>query len=191
MHHVPPLVRALLLATVVVWAAAELRQAARTRAGARHADAGSRTALRVLGSVAVVVAIVFARTVPATAIRPPLVAEWARMIVMWFGIALRLWCFHVLGQYFTFTVQTSADQRVVESGPYRVVRHPSYLAIIVILTGVGLLYGNWLSVIAIVVLFGCGIGYRIRVEERALLSDLGQRYADYASTHKRLVPFVW
>jgi protein-S-isoprenylcysteine O-methyltransferase Ste14 len=48
-----------------------------------------------------------------------------------------------LGHYFTFTVMTSANQPVITTGPYRVLRHPSYAGILLVLAGIGLSYGNW------------------------------------------------
>ena len=107
------------------------------------------------------------------------------------GVALRVWSFYSLGRYFTFTVQTSGDQPVITGGPYRVIRHPSYAGLLLAVTGVGLLIGNWLSVISLTVAMACGLVFRIRVEERALLVNLGDDYRDYAATHKRLVPFIW
>jgi protein-S-isoprenylcysteine O-methyltransferase Ste14 len=105
--------------------------------------------------------------------------------------ALRQWSFRTLGPYFTFTVQTSTDQRVVTAGPYRVVRHPAYSALIVAAIAGGLYVGNWLSLLALVASVTAGLVYRITVEERALGQDVGDAYREYAATHKRLVPFVW
>jgi len=108
------------------------------------------------------------------------------------GVALRAWCFHTLGHYFTLTVQTSADQPVITAGPYRMLRHPSYTGLLLALLGVGTVaLRNWLSLLVLVVAVGAGLVYRIRVEERALLRDLGADYRSYADNHKRLVPFVW
>ena len=55
----------------------------------------------------------------------------------------------------------------------------------------GLYVGNWLSLVALVAAVAAGLAYRITVEERALSTDLGAAYREYAATHKRLVPFVW
>jgi protein-S-isoprenylcysteine O-methyltransferase Ste14 len=63
---------------------------------------------------------------------------------------------------------TSADQPVITSGPYRVLRHPSYAAILLILGGVGLSYGNWLSAVALILLPLVGFINRIHLEEAAL-----------------------
>jgi protein-S-isoprenylcysteine O-methyltransferase Ste14 len=110
---------------------------------------------------------------------------------MWCGVALRLWSFHTLGRYFTFTVQTSTDQPVITAGPYRVIRHPSYAAILVAYFGVALLVGNWWFLLGSMAGLTIGVLNRIRVEDRALAADLGPAYQSYAVTHKRLVPFIW
>lgn len=62
------------------------------------------------------------------------------------GRALRLHCFRILGQSFTAIVVVKPEQQVVEGGAYRWVRHPSYTAGILMLTGAMLALGNWLSV---------------------------------------------
>ena len=104
---------------------------------------------------------------------------------------LRVWSFATLGKYFTFRVMISADQPVISNGPYRVLRHPGYAGAELAFIGVGLMYGNWVSVAALTLLPVIGIVNRIRVEEKALFNALGDTYRRYAATHKRLVPFIW
>jgi protein-S-isoprenylcysteine O-methyltransferase Ste14 len=111
--------------------------------------------------------------------------------LIWAGIGLRWWSFRALGRYFTFTVQTSADQPVITSGPYRVIRHPSYAGVMLILVGLAATYGNWLSVAVFLVIALAGFVHRIRIEEAALSATLGRAYTSYASGRKRLVPLVW
>jgi protein-S-isoprenylcysteine O-methyltransferase Ste14 len=98
----------------------------------------------------------------------------------------------VLGRSFTTSVAIAPDQIVIETGPYRLIRHPSYTGILITLLGLGLsLTSNWLSLLVII---GCaliGFSYRIRVEEHVLQESLGQRYQDYMQRTKRLIPFVF
>ena len=129
--------------------------------------------------------------VSATAFPATLAVFAVRLLLIWSGIALRVWCFQTLARYFTLTVMTSPDQRVVDSGPYRQLRHPSYAAILLILAGIGLTYGNWLSLAALVVLPLAGFVNRIRIEESALSATLDDAYTTYASRRRRLIPFVW
>ena len=85
----------------------------------------------------------------------------------------------------------SADQPVVSAGPYRVLRHPSYTGLLLIMTGIGLASANWVGLAGMTVLPLAGILWRMHAEERALLTTLGDPYRAYAAQHKRLVPLVW
>jgi protein-S-isoprenylcysteine O-methyltransferase Ste14 len=107
------------------------------------------------------------------------------------GEAMRVWSKVTLGRYFTYAVMTSNDQPVITSGPYRFLRHPSYTGILLIAIGAGATWGNWLGLGALTLTTLAGLSYRISVEERALLEELGDRYRTYADQHKRLIPFVW
>ena len=105
------------------------------------------------------------------------------------GIALRQYAIASLGRFFTVRVMTRPDQTVIESGPYRFIRHPSYSGSLMTVLGVLLCSTNWLSM-ACFVLAVPGFLYRIRVEERALIDALGESYRAYMGRTKRLVPFV-
>jgi protein-S-isoprenylcysteine O-methyltransferase Ste14 len=111
--------------------------------------------------------------------------------VMIAGLGLRLWAMLVLGRFFTVTVTIQEDHRVVDSGPYRVVRHPSYTGLLVLFVGFGIALDNWLSLLALFALPLAGILLRIRAEEAALSIALGERYTDYAARTDRLIPGVW
>jgi protein-S-isoprenylcysteine O-methyltransferase Ste14 len=86
---------------------------------------------------------------------------------------------------------TSSDQPVITSGPYRFLRHPSYSGMLLISIGAGAAWGNWLGLGVLTLMTLVGLTYRIYVEEKALLEELGDRYRTYADHHKRLIPFVW
>jgi protein-S-isoprenylcysteine O-methyltransferase Ste14 len=181
----------LLAATLVVWVLAELRQAVRRRPEASRVAVGDELVLRLSVAAGALVAVLAGAKVPGAAIRPTALAAWLGLVFLWCGVALRIWCFQTLGRYFTLTVRTSGDQPVISNGPYRYLRHPSYLGLLLAVTGIGFFIGNWLSLLALVTGATVGLVYRIRVEERALLHDLGDRYRDYAATRKRLIPFLW
>ena len=186
-----PIATGLLIATAVVWIALELRQSLNRRAGATSSDRRSIVVIRLVGGLAgVVAAVAISRATGATFGYNPWLFSVA-LALMWSGIALRWWSFHTLGRYFTFIVMTSPDQPVITEGPYRWLRHPSYLGILLALAGLGLTYGNWISLGALVLGPLLGVLYRIHVEEAALTRELGARYTDYARSRKRLVPYVW
>jgi protein-S-isoprenylcysteine O-methyltransferase Ste14 len=121
-------------------------------------------------------------------LRPEVTIAGIALILI--GVALRWWAIFTLGRYFTLDVAVRSTQTVVQSGPYRFVRHPSYTGILLILLGIALALANWVSLVVILVGGVCGLLYRVRVEERALTEALGQPYVDYMRHAKRFIPFI-
>jgi len=115
----------------------------------------------------------------------------AGLLLMWAGLAVRIWAIVVLGNSFRMTVEVDAGQQVVDSGPYRWVRHPSYTGIVLLLAGLGLVYGNVPALAILLVLPAAVLIHRIFVEEAVLTEVMGRAYADYAARTKRLVPGLW
>jgi len=97
----------------------------------------------------------------------------------------------VLGRFFTVDVRVHEGQTVVERGPYRWLRHPSYTGLIVTFLGLGLALDNWVALAVLAVLPTAGLVYRIHFEERALLDCLGEPYRRFAAGRPRLFPGVW
>jgi protein-S-isoprenylcysteine O-methyltransferase Ste14 len=113
------------------------------------------------------------------------------VLIAWLGLLLRWWSFVSLGKYFTVVLKTSEDQPVVDRGPYRVLRHPSYTGLLLAFVGGGLMVGNWVSAVGAVGVVLAALIYRLRIEERALDAALGDRYREFAASRARLIPFVW
>jgi protein-S-isoprenylcysteine O-methyltransferase len=83
------------------------------------------------------------------------------------------------------------DHRLVTTGPYRHLRHPSYTGALVAALGFGLALGHWTSALVLVLGWSAGIAYRIRVEETALRDTFGASYDEYASRTRRLIPLLY
>ena len=113
------------------------------------------------------------------------------LLLMAAGIGIRWWAIIVLGRFFTPDVRVHSDQRVVDRGPYRWVRHPSYTGLIVFFAGLGLALSNWLSLALLVVAPATGLAVRINAEERALRTALGEPYRQFAASRPRLFPRPW
>jgi len=96
-----------------------------------------------------------------------------------------------LKQQFTTKVSIIEGHKIVETGIYKVIRHPAYLGYLVSLLGIGLVLGNWVGLTALVVLPLLGILYRIHVEESVLLGYFGTAYQEYVNRTKRLLPGIW
>jgi protein-S-isoprenylcysteine O-methyltransferase Ste14 len=88
------------------------------------------------------------------------------------------------------TVRVTPDQTLIERGAYRWVRHPSYTAGLLIMTGSGLALGNWVSLLVLVFVTPSIYAYRVVVEERALTAVMGEEYRQYMRRTKRFIPFV-
>lgn len=104
---------------------------------------------------------------------------------------LRWHCRRVLGDHFTADITTTTDHAIIEKGAYRWVRHPSYTAIILMTTGIGLALGSWAGAILFGVVTFLVLRNRIEIEERVLLQAFGSRYETYIKRRKRLIPFVY
>ena len=107
------------------------------------------------------------------------------------GIALRQYSMAVLGKFFTFDVAVDSGHALVETGPYRYVRHPSYTGALLTLFGFGLALGNWAGLATALFCLAFAYTYRIRVEEAALSAALGEPYKEYVGRTWRLVPFLF
>jgi protein-S-isoprenylcysteine O-methyltransferase Ste14 len=107
------------------------------------------------------------------------------------GLALRAWSMRALGPYYSRTLRTSGGQVVVESGPYRVIRHPGYLGSIMVWTGFAVASGSAAAALGVATLMGAAYGRRIASEEAMLTGTFGTAYAEYSRRTKRLIPFIW
>ncbi len=114
----------------------------------------------------------------------------AGIFLMLAGAAFRWYSIRVLGKYFTTRVAIQPGQSVVEEGPYRWIRHPSYSGTMLTMFGAGLALTNWLSLLSIMIFAIVGYSYRIWVEEMTLVDALGEPYRDYMRRTKRIIPFI-
>jgi protein-S-isoprenylcysteine O-methyltransferase len=114
----------------------------------------------------------------------------AGLALVWAGMAFRLWAVLTLGKFFRTTVMVQDEHRLVESGPYRWLRHPAYTGTMMTLMGFGLGFGNWISLALLTIVPLLAYGYRISVEERALRARFGPQFDAYARVRWRLIPFL-
>ena len=115
----------------------------------------------------------------------------AGIVLLLVGICIRWLAIYTLGKYFTRKVTILADHRIVQSGLYRYLRHPSYAGFLLGNLGFGLALSNWLSLIIIFVPTLAAALYRIQVEEKALAQAFGSEYLDYCRATNRLIPKVY
>jgi protein-S-isoprenylcysteine O-methyltransferase Ste14 len=183
---------ALAYPTLACWALLEVglrvREAVQGKGG-RDRDRGTRVLIAISLGAAIGAARVATSVAPSLEI--PAAARVFGVVVMWSGLATRVWAVAVLGGAFRTTVEVDPDQAVATTGPYRWIRHPSYAGLLLIIAGLGLALGNWLSVFACLVLPLPALAWRIRVEEAELSHVLGHAYRAYQTRTARLIPGLW
>ncbi len=161
------------------------------RGAAMRQDRGTRLIVALSLYLAVVAALAIAN-VPALRLYAN---NWwtfgLGIAVVLAGVALRAWAIFSLGRYFRREVTIEPGQTIVRRGPYRVLRHPSYSGIFLIVTGFALAFGSWVGAAAALLIVFAGMLPRIRVEERALARAFGPDYSDYAHSTARVLPGVW
>ncbi|MGH9123673.1 MAG: methyltransferase family protein [Acidimicrobiales bacterium] len=185
----PATVRSALDILLAIWAAAEVALRIANHDTARDLD---WTFPVLIGSIVAAINLGFqAAAVTGAGIGASPVLPAAGLVVVGAGAALRIWSILTLGRLFTFVVTVQADHRVVERGPYRLLRHPSYAGGLIGLIGAGVALDNWLSVAALGLIPLLGVLIRIPYEEARLRRGLGQPYVDYAAHTARLIPGLW
>jgi protein-S-isoprenylcysteine O-methyltransferase len=107
------------------------------------------------------------------------------------GLALRWYAIYYLGRFFTVDVAIATDHQVIDSGPYRYLRHPSYTGALLALLGFAITLGQLPAVLVVMLPTTLAFLKRIAVEEAALVAALGERYRRYCAHTRRLVPFVY
>lgn len=175
----------------VVWFWCELLFTRRTRRGHTSKDRGSAPLLVFVQIASVCLGVQAAYHLTDCLFPALQVVRVCGFCIYVLGFILRFYSIFYLGRFFTTSVTIAADHRVVDSGPYRFIRHPSYTGMLMLYLGICLCIGNWATTLIIVVPIFCGLLLRMKVEEGALYEALGQPYADYMKRTKRLIPMVY
>ena len=140
---------------------------------------------------AITLAILSAYRLPACRLPWPGLALKIGCCFFVLGLALRWYSIIYLGRFFTTNVAIAKDHRLIDSGPYRYIRHPSYSGALLAVFGFALSFSNWASFLIVFVPVCVVQLWRIHVEEDALISGLGEQYRAYMQRTKRLIPLIY
>jgi len=116
---------------------------------------------------------------------------WVGLCLILIGLIIRWTAILTLRKYFTTNVVIQLDHRIIKTGLYRFIRHPSYSGSIISFCGLGLVFSNWISFIVVVVPITIAFLKRIQLEENALQYAFGEEYADYCKMSWALFPWVY
>jgi protein-S-isoprenylcysteine O-methyltransferase Ste14 len=121
----------------------------------------------------------------APAWRQPLGVLGAALAVA--GLAFTCWARAVLGRYWSGTVALKADHQLIQSGPYRAVRHPLYTGLMTATLGTALALGLWRTLAGAALLW-IAFFSRAHREDALLRGQFGQQFTDYQARSGRLLP---
>jgi protein-S-isoprenylcysteine O-methyltransferase Ste14 len=116
--------------------------------------------------------------------------RWVGVVLFIVGGALRLWPVFVLGRCFSGLVAIQPGHTLVTSGVYSVIRHPSYLGLLVNSLGWALAFRSGVGLL-LTALFIPPLLARIRAEEKLLRAHFGEEYDAYCARTSRLIPWLY
>jgi protein-S-isoprenylcysteine O-methyltransferase Ste14 len=107
------------------------------------------------------------------------------------GLMIRIHSILTLKQFFTYSVAKVENHKIIETGLYKFIRHPGYLGQLFIFIGISTSISNWLSILLMMIPVTLGYLYRINIEERFMLEQLGEDYLSYQGRTKRIIPMIY
>ncbi len=122
--------------------------------------------------------------------RMPYWVGWVGVLLALCGLFVRAWAMRSLGTSYTRTLRVAQGQHIVQEGPYRFIRHPGYLGMILVWIGASAATGNWIVLLVVFVVIISAYHNRIYHEEEMLLSKL-PGYDEYRAHTWRLIPPIY
>jgi protein-S-isoprenylcysteine O-methyltransferase Ste14 len=111
----------------------------------------------------------------------------AGVLITWTGVAIAIWARRHIGKNWSGLVTLKQDHQLVCTGPYRWVRHPIYMGMLVAVLGTALVLGEWRGIVALVLLIVAHT-LKARREEALMIRHFGSVYEDYRKKTGFLVP---
>jgi len=112
-------------------------------------------------------------------------------IFFFLGTILRLYAIKTLGRFFTMEIGTREGHQMIQSGPYKFIRHPSYTGYFLMILGMGVAYQNLYALLIPLLQIGIFFAKRIPLEEKMLSQKFGGEYSSYQKRTKKLIPWVY
>ncbi len=113
------------------------------------------------------------------------------LIMFVIGLWIRVSSIMTLKQYFSYSIAKVDGQKIIETGLYKLIRHPGYLGQLMIFIGISVSISNWLSILLMMMPVTLGYLYRIKVEERFMIEQFGEEYQNYQEKTKKIIPLLY
>jgi protein-S-isoprenylcysteine O-methyltransferase len=175
------------------YAASEAVLTATRRAGPRtlQADRGSLALLWIVILAGVALAVEASYRLRSFAFASEQLCDALGTFLFTGGVALRWYAIVHLGRFFTVNVAIAQDHRLIDTGPYRLMRHPSYTGSLLALLGIAITMDNAVSLFVMLAPAILVFLRRMSVEEQALIAAFGERYRSYMRSTARLLPGIY
>lgn len=121
----------------------------------------------------------------------PSVVAWVGIILLYFGVVLRIYSVWTLRKFFTVSVEIKTGHELIRKGPYQYLRHPSYSASILSLIGMQIGLRSFAGFLISSALACLAYSYRIHVEEEAMANNFGANYDIYKKETNCIIPFIF
>jgi len=116
--------------------------------------------------------------------------RWMGLALVVAGFLLITWTTVELGRQYSVYITLQQDHKLITSGPYRYIRHPRYLGVMMVALGLALLFRSWIALAALPFLLALLI-FRLSDEEKLLQAEFGGQWEAYVQRSWRLVPFIY
>ena len=113
------------------------------------------------------------------------------MVIFVIGLLIRIHSILTLKQYFTYSVATVENHKIIETGLYQYIRHPGYLGQLIIFLGISISISNWFSILLMMLPVLIGYLYRISIEEKFMRGQIGEDYQIYQGRTKKIIPLLY
>jgi protein-S-isoprenylcysteine O-methyltransferase Ste14 len=107
------------------------------------------------------------------------------------GAVLLIWARRSLKRNYSGHISVTSGQTLVQSGPYRIIRHPAYAGYLLMALGISLGYSSLAGLASLMVILLPGLVYRINIEEKLLIQRFGDAYRQYMRRTRRMLPGIW
>lgn len=114
---------------------------------------------------------------------------WAGLILTAAGVGFAILARFWIGRNWSGTVTIKEQHELIQSGPYRIVRHPIYTGLLLAYLSTAIVYGELRGFVGFLLLL-LGFGFKLRTEEAFMVQQFGNTYLDYKQRVKALVPFL-
>ena len=176
----------------LMWFASEvyLSKYLRSKSGDFQKDKHSLRYIWISVSIAVPVAVFSSKfiSLPISSSAP---FPFVGLAFILLGVLIRVLAIRKLGKFFTVNLAVDEQHTLVESGLYSLIRHPAYTGCLLSFVGLGLAFNNWISLAVLVLITSSAFLYRIYLEEKMLVGEMGEVYKRYQSRTKKIIPFIY